>query len=83
MLFFGYETLDNLLANTVDYSARFLCLLCVSKVRHPPCFLTELGHVSHHGTPAMRRRFVCSNRCSMLLFDGCITVRDDKIGGVK
>lgn len=32
VLFFGYETLDNLLANTGQYSIRGLCMLCVSKV---------------------------------------------------
>ncbi|CAM9972300.1 unnamed protein product, partial [Sphacelaria rigidula] len=31
VLFFGYETLDNLLANTGQYSVQGLCLLCISK----------------------------------------------------
>lgn len=33
VLFFGYETLDTLLANTGSYSLPLLVFLCVAKVR--------------------------------------------------
>lgn len=32
VLFFGYDTLDKLLANTGSYSLPLLCFLCVGKV---------------------------------------------------
>lgn len=32
VLFFGYDTLDKLLANTGSYSLPLLCFLCVAKV---------------------------------------------------
>ena len=32
VLFFGYDTLDNLLLNTRDYGIGFLSFLCVAKV---------------------------------------------------
>lgn len=34
VLFFGYDTLDKLLANTGSYSLPLLCFLCVAKVTY-------------------------------------------------